>query len=76
MNLKTFIEDEGRRDSLLAALRCSPGYLWQIATQWRGRRPSAELARRIHDATGGEVSVHDLRPDIFGPTPAKHEQVA
>lgn len=29
-----------------------------------------QAARRIEVATGGEVSRHDLRPDIFGPAPS------
>ncbi|RWO34764.1 MAG: helix-turn-helix domain-containing protein [Mesorhizobium sp.] len=31
------------------------------------RRVSAEAALAFEKATGGEVSRHDLRPDIFGP---------
>ncbi len=27
-----------------------PGYLWQIANQWRGRRPSIDLLKRLADA--------------------------
>jgi hypothetical protein len=27
-----------------------PGYLWQLATRWRGKRPSLDLIRRLADA--------------------------
>lgn len=35
------------------------------------KRPGAMLARRISSATQEQVTVHDLRPDIFGPSPKK-----
>lgn len=43
----------------------------QTVSHWRtGRyRVPAEMCRRIQEATGGVLSVHDLRPDIFGPAP-------
>ena len=42
-------------------------YLWQLA---RGhRKASHALARMIESATDKAVTVHDLRPDIFGPAP-------
>lgn len=37
----------------------------------RSGRVSAERALEIERATNGAVSKYDLRPDIFGPTPAK-----
>lgn len=33
------------------------------------RQPEHQVARRIESATNGAVTVHDLRPDIFGPPP-------
>lgn len=40
----------------------------QIVSHWRtGRcRVPAERCRAIEKATGGAVTRHDLRPDIFG----------
>lgn len=39
-------------------------YLTHIANGHR--KPSFKLTHRIEKATGGKVSRHDLRPDIFG----------
>ena len=69
MDLLTFISDRDRKTALAAALEASEGYLWQIATGWRGKRASWELAQRIEAATseiGPEaVPKHSLRPDIW-----------
>lgn len=42
-------------------------YAWQITHGVRPVPPTLVLA--IENATGGEVTRHDLRPDIFGPAP-------
>jgi DNA-binding transcriptional regulator YdaS (Cro superfamily) len=65
MDLTSFIADRQRRASLAKACDTSPDYLWQIATGWKGRKPSARLARRIHDATHGLISLESMRPDVF-----------
>lgn len=39
-------------------------------SEWKSRgRVPAERCRAIQDATGGRVTVHELRPDVFGPPP-------
>lgn len=69
MDLLTFISDRSRKAALATALRASEGYLWQIATGWRGKRASWELAQRIESASaeiGPEpVPKETLRPDIW-----------
>lgn len=35
------------RAELAAKVGCNPKYLYQCATQWRGKRPSPELARTL-----------------------------
>ena len=67
MNLKTYLTDPTRRDALAAALGTSKQYLWQLAEGWRGRKGSAEMAKRIQTATNGEVPAYELRPDIWEP---------
>jgi DNA-binding transcriptional regulator YdaS (Cro superfamily) len=44
----------------------------QAVSHWRtGRyRVPAEHCRKIETITGGKVTVHDLRPDVFGDRPA------
>jgi DNA-binding transcriptional regulator YdaS (Cro superfamily) len=41
----------------------------QIVSHWKvGRyRVPAERCREIEQLTGGVVTVHELRPDVFGP---------
>lgn len=70
MDLLTYITDMGRRAALAEACDTSPDYLWQIATRWKGRRGSPELAARIEDATraiGPDVVTKESI--IFGPAP-------
>ncbi|WP_202842033.1 transcriptional regulator [Luteimonas saliphila] len=43
-------------------------------TEWKNRAVPAERCRAIEQATGGQVTVHDLRPDVFGPAPAANDQ--
>lgn len=33
------------------------------------RKVPARMCRKIETLTGGDVTCHDLRPDIFGPAP-------
>lgn len=68
MDLLTYINDTDRRQKLADALGKSPAYLWQIATGWKGRKPSPELAVDIEEATarlGPEsVPVQSMLPDL------------
>lgn len=36
----------------------------------QGRPVPADICPKIEEATGGEITRHDLRPDIFGTPPA------
>lgn len=68
MDLLTYIADMSRRVALAKACDTSPEYLWQIATQWRGKRPSPQLAALIERQTellGPEKVAKE--PMIFGP---------
>lgn len=38
--------------------------------KWRKRRVPAERCRAIEQATEGRITVHDLRPDVFGERPS------
>lgn len=71
--LSEYIADPYRRARLASELGTSSQYLWQLATRWRGRKPSPELARKIEAATRGEVTRHDLLPDVFDPPTAQHK---
>lgn len=47
------------------ARRC--GVTYQAVRKWEKSRVPAERCRLLALATDGAVSVHDLRPDVFGP---------
>lgn len=57
----------GSQAKLAAAAGCSQQLISQLLNGEVGI--TAETALKIHAATNGEVSKHDLRPDIFGPAP-------
>lgn len=63
-SLVEYIADPDRRASLAHDTGYSPDYLWQIATGWRNRRASIELATLIETATEGIVPVETVRPDL------------
>lgn len=44
-------------------------YVWKWLRS-KSPMPPAEHCRAIEDITRGAVTIHDLRPDVFGPTPA------
>lgn len=69
MDLLTYIADMSRRVALAEACGTSPEYLWQIASRWRGKRPSPELAATIERETErlGPERV-SKEPLIFGPS--------
>lgn len=68
-NLKSHIERAighyGSQAKLAEAMGCSQQ---QIAYLLKASSITAEMALKVHEATGGAVSKHDLRPDIFGPS--------
>lgn len=69
MDLLTYIGEKPRLLGLAAAVQRSPGYLWQVATRWRGKRASIELAQAIERESarlGPEaVPKSSLRPDVW-----------
>jgi DNA-binding transcriptional regulator YdaS (Cro superfamily) len=61
--LKRAIEAAGGVSALAAAINASP----QTVINWRNRkRVPPERCADIERATGGAVTRHELRPDIFG----------
>ncbi|GAB3305729.1 hypothetical protein [Luteimonas notoginsengisoli] len=69
MDLIKFIEDPGRHQRLAEEVGTTKAWLWQIATGWRGKRASTDLAMKIESASRGigpeAVSRSVLRPDIW-----------
>ena len=65
------IEVAGGASSLAADLGIKPPTVYQ----WKSgdRKVSPRLAIKICELWPELVSVHDLRPDVFGPAPEKGE---
>jgi len=63
--LRRYIANTTRRKALATSVRTSTRYLWQLATRWQNRRPSAEMAVKIESATAGKVPRSSLRPDLW-----------
>lgn len=68
--LLVYISDSARAEALARDTGAHRQWLWQVASGWRGKRASHVLAIAIERATGGAVTRHDLRPDVFGPAPS------
>ena len=59
------IDITGGQSALAKKCGKKQGHVWH----WlNSDRVSPEAAILVDDATHGEVSKHDLRPDIFGPS--------
>ena len=56
------IEHFGSQEKLAKALDVSQGAISQYATG--NKRPSAEVAIRLEEASGGTIKAEDLRPDV------------
>ena len=55
------------------AIGISPQFLVQIE---HGTRPTpVKAALAVQRVTNGAVTVHDLRPDIFGPAPGSPQHI-
>ena len=52
-----------RRKAVADAAKTTGGHLWQLAGGHR--KASAELADRLQDASGGEITIAGLRPDLL-----------
>lgn len=51
-----------RRIAVAIAAKTTVGHLWQLAGGHR--KASAELAERLQDASGSEITIAGLRPDL------------
>lgn len=56
------------------ALRCgiSQGYLWQLATRWKGKKPTVDLLAKLAEADS-RLTVADLVAEFSEPTPESQE---
>ncbi|MCS4282431.1 DNA-binding transcriptional regulator YdaS (Cro superfamily) [Pseudomonas sp. BIGb0278] len=52
-----------RRQQVASSANTTVGHLWQLAGGHR--KASADLAERLQDASGGEIKIAGLRPDLI-----------
>ena len=72
-HIKRAVKHAGSQRKLAERVGCSQQ---QISYLMKAQSISAEMAMRLDTATGGVVSRHVLRPDIFGATPPAAEGAA
>ncbi len=51
--------DKAARETLAKASDIDSGYLWQIATRWRGKKPSIGAIRRLA-AADARLTINEL----------------
>lgn len=61
-HIETAIRHFGSQEKLATAIGCSQQ---QISYLLNAKSISPTMAKKIHDATDGEVAKHILRPDVF-----------
>lgn len=66
MNLRQYFKNEPYGSKKEMAQRLGITQTWLGLLISKARRPSPELAKRIEKMTKGQVTAHDLRPDLFG----------
>ncbi|KEA07156.1 helix-turn-helix domain-containing protein [Agrobacterium rhizogenes] len=63
-HIERAIEAHGSQVKLAQAIGCSQQYIsWLLSD---AKHISVEKALQVERVTGGAVSRHDLRPDVFG----------
>lgn len=70
MNLPDYLKDLTAEEFKTFAAQCGiePGYLAQLKCRTPAnakRVPSAKLSRRFVEHSGGALTLHELRPDVF-----------
>lgn len=73
VNIKTYLKKhELTQEDFAIKLGVSQGLIWQWLD---GRtRITAERAVEIEEKTDGEITRHDLRPDLYLPAPKPHRR--
>lgn len=75
MALQKAVDLVGGQQALAKAISVKQQNVWNWLNRNKNEVP-AEYCRPIETATGGAVKASDLRPDIYGPAPAKRRKVA
>ncbi|MCU7936321.1 MAG: helix-turn-helix domain-containing protein [Candidatus Thiodiazotropha sp. (ex Dulcina madagascariensis)] len=65
MDMKRYIETEGREAAIRLAKKAGTKYVYlsQIASGFR--KPSGRLTLALERLSGGKLTRHELRPDLY-----------
>lgn len=63
------------REQLAKQAGISPGYLWQIATRWKGKAASLDVIRRLCEAEH-RLGLADLVAEFTEPPELAQQEVA
>ena len=66
MNALTFLKKVGKTAAEKVACDAGSNYVYFSQIAYGHRRPSPELARRLVEASAGEMTLSELRPDLWG----------
>lgn len=74
MNLRDLYQtlDKEQREAFAKRVDIQAPYLWQIATQWKGKKPSLDLLKKIADADA-RLTVDELVREFTEDDPSKAE---
>ncbi|MGB3389482.1 MAG: YdaS family helix-turn-helix protein [Pseudaminobacter sp.] len=73
--LQRAVKLAGGQSALAAKIRRAQGHVYYWLHHAKAGVP-ADAAIDIEVALSGAITRHDLRPDLFGPTPSKQEERA
>lgn len=75
LNILYFSLSFAERRALAERTDLAPGYLWQIATRWRGKRPSIETIRTLV-AADERLTLSDLMDEFGDPLKAERSKTS
>lgn len=75
LNILYFSLTFAQRHALAEKTGLAPGYLWQIATRWRGKRPSIETIRTLA-AADSRLTLADLMDEFGDPPKAERSKIS
>ncbi len=66
MDAKTFYEQAGKEEAERVAIAAGTTLDYFKQIMYGNRQPSHVLTQRLETESGGRMTRHDLRPDIYG----------
>lgn len=67
--------ESGEREALAKAADTDAGYLWQLATRWRGKKPSLDFLQKLVNADK-RLTLTDMVAEFSEPVAKDEERAA